>query len=184
MKKFKAEGGQPTADPSVNKTSADSPSDSPANQDNSIQLPSPYLPPEILEQIINFVPADHRLVIPAVSGTWRNVFTGLPSCWRGIRLGRNANCYPTTPPAIHKADYFPLTHVEEVKFTSAVPAVMYLRQSESRPFADRPTEIPYSWLGLVLKHGGNLKSLDLSLMSVGEGNEAIFRYLTRSSFRI
>ena len=65
MKKFKAEGGQPTADPSVNKTSADSPSDSPANQDNSIQLPSPYLPPEILEQIINFVPADHRLVIPA-----------------------------------------------------------------------------------------------------------------------
>jgi len=108
---------------------------------------------------------------------------GPPSCWRGIRLGRNANCYSTTPPAMHLADFYPLTHVEEVKFAPTVPAVIRLWRGDPRlNWALRPEKIPYSWLGLVIKHAGNLKRLDLSLMSVGEDNVALLG-LTAHLFR-
>ena len=110
---------------------------------------------------------------------------GPPSCWRGIRLGRNANCYSTTPPAMHLADFYPLTHVEEVKFTPTVPAVIRLWRGDPRlNWALRPEKLRYSWLGLVIKHAGNLKRLDLSLMSVGEDNVALLGYFTRSSVGI
>lgn len=181
MKKSATEGGQSTADPKVDTPPTDSPSDPPTNRDD-IQSSPPFFPPEIKERIICFVPPEQRLVFAGIDRPWRNAFTGSPYCWRDIRHGRNANFYSTAPPAFHRADFFPLTHVEHVKFTPAYPAIIQLWQGAYKKTVDffrhwgtipnpiplATEEIPYPWLGLVLKHGRNLERLDLSLMSVGD----------------
>ena len=142
------------------------------------------LPPEILVQIFQRIPAEYRLVVAAVCQPWRDIFLGTPACWSGIRLGRNSNWYSSTPPPIHRADYYPLTHVEEIQFTPAIPAVM--RGVKVNPDADdfldrlvtvdhQLKKIPNEWLGVVLQHAVKLKSLDLSAMFVNRRTILAFR---------
>ena len=146
-----------------------------------ITTTSPILPPEIWVKIFEFVPAQKRLVIPAVCRPWRSLFLKTPSCWRGIRLGRNAN-YSTATPSFHPANFFPLTHVEEIEFTPAVPTVMrkakMFTDGYNRPVSCFLTDIPCTWLGLVLRHAFQLKKLDLSATYVDEEDEEAFRYVT------
>ena len=123
-------------------------------------------------------------MVAAVCRSWRTEFLKTLTCWRGIRLGRNANWYSTTPPSFHRAVYFPLTQVEEIQFTPAIPAVM--RWAYVNPDAedfwdrwetvgDQLKEMPLEWLSLVLQHASNLQRLDLSAMMVDDENIAAFR---------
>ena len=135
------------------------------------------LPPEIWVKIFGLVPAKERLVIPAVCPPWRSLFLKTPSCWRDIRLGRNVNCYSTTPPTFDRADYFPLNHVEEIEFTPAIPAVMdRARQDGSKRFVSTHLKaIPCDWLELALRHAVKLKRLNLAATWVTDENMAAFR---------
>ena len=142
--------------------------------------PSANLPPEIWVKIFGFVPAKERLVIPTVCQPWRNLFLKTPSCWRGIRLGRNANCYSTKPPAFHLANFFPLTHVEEIEFTPAVPAVMHkamlvLKDGTKDSVSSHLKEIPCAWLSLILQHAVKLKRLNLASTWVTSEDMPAFR---------
>ena len=142
--------------------------------------PSANLPPEIWVKIFGFVPAKERLVIPTVCQPWRNLFLKTPSCWRGIHLGRNANCYSTKPSAFHLADFFPLTHVEEIEFTPAVPAVMHkamlvLKDGTKDSVSLHLKEIPCAWLSLILQHAVKLKRLNLASTWVTSEEMPAFR---------
>ena len=86
------------------------------------------MPPEILVQIFVRVPAEKRLVVATVRQSWRNIFLQTPVCWRGISLGRNANRFQTPPPANHLSNFYPITHVEEIRFSPAIPAVLNHRR--------------------------------------------------------
>ena len=144
----------------------------------AVQIPTSFanLPPGILEKIFRFVPANDRLVVASICHSWRCAFLGTSSCWHGTTLGRNSNRYSTAPPSIHLADYFPLTHVEEVRFTPAIPAVMHERPNfETDPVSSQLKEIPHSWLELILRRACKLKRLDLSLLEVADENAADFR---------
>ena len=120
--------------------------------------------PGILEHIFKRIPAEERLVVASVCQSWRRAFLDTSSCWRGIRLGRNANCYSTTPPALHLAGFFPLTHVKEFRFTKAMHSTLCVSR-----------EIPHEWLGVVLRQAAKLESLDLSEMVVHNANIERFR---------
>ena len=157
-----------------------------AQRTSSIQIPKSFAnpPPEILEQIFIRIPAEERLVVAAVCRSWRAEFLKTLACWRGIRLGRNANWYWTMPPALHRADFFPLTHVEEIQFMPAIPAVM--QRAKVNPDAeefwerwetvgDQLKEMPLEWLSLVLQHASSLQRLDLSAMVVDGGRHSNFQ---------
>ena len=131
------------------------------------------LPPEIWVKIFGFVPPEKRLVIPAVCQPWRNWFLNTPSCWSGIRLGRNANRYSTTPPAFHNADFFPLSHVEEIEFTPTIPdETEYFSEYSVSQHLD---ETPLAWLRLILQNAVELKSLNLSSTWVAPEDMPVFR---------
>ena len=67
-------------------------------------------------------------------------------------------------------DYLPLSHIQEVNFTPAIPEVM-----RTRAVTDRLKAIPYQWLGVILRHAQKLKRLDLSSLVVRDENIAAFR---------
>ena len=69
------------------------------------------------------VPVKDRLKCSGVCVSWNKELSERSSCWRDLILGRNANCYDADP-LLHAADWLPLPHVEEIKFTPAVPLVM------------------------------------------------------------
>ena len=133
-------------------------------------------PPEILEQIFNAIPAQERAVAAAVCQPWRRAFLGTSSCWTGIQLGRNSNCFSTMSLSTRPTDYLPLSHIQEIQFTPAVPATMCLdKHCGSDPVCNQLREVPYAWLGLVLSHAPKLQSLDLSSLIVKDGNMDAFR---------
>ena len=152
------------------------------------QIPTSYgnLPPEILAQIFNAIPAKDRLPVAAVCWSWRSAFLGTSACWTGIHLGRNSNCYLTSPPQIRRADYFPLCHVQEVLFTPAIPAVVrdafVSEDPNSLLFNNRFKDIPYPWLSLVLTRAPKLKKLDLTKLFVRDEYAVAFRFFQKHSF--
>ena len=157
---------------------------------NAVQIrPVPdfaNLPELVLEKIFKKVPAEYRSVVAAVCPPWRSVYLGTSSCQRGTRLGRISNLYLARPPSLSRAD-FPLTHVEEITFTPAIPAIM--KRSFVQPNADdwrslgswvtvahQLKEIPNDWLGVVLQRAAKIRRLDLSGMIVYRRNTVAFRY--------
>ena len=170
MKKFVSGDEQAIKDAAVDQP----PADSPSYQEDFTQSQSPFEspPPEILEQIFCFLPADERVKVTRVCKFWKAVFFETPGCWRGLYCGRNANCFlMVTPPPENAANLFPL-FLREVRFSAAVPLVMLRSTAAVR---SQIKEIPLSRLGLVLRYSAKLTSLDLSAMEVGNENAAAFR---------
>ena len=52
------------------------------------------------------------------------MFLETSSCWRGIRLGRVSNLFLASMPTLPCADFRPLSHDAEIRFTPATPAVI------------------------------------------------------------
>ena len=138
-----------------------------------IRMPTSYaeLDPGILEQIFHHIPAQQRLVVAAVCRPWRQTFLATSSCWAGIRLGRNSNCFSTTALFTRPTDFLPLiSNIQEVQFAPAIPAAVRML-----PVTDRLKVMPYLGLALVLEHAHRLKRLDLSALLVKDENIADFR---------
>ena len=95
------------------------------------------------------------------------------SCWRGIRLGRVSNLFVARMPSLPCADFCPLSHVAEIRFTPAIPAVILdefqrdYDDEDEHPLPDesRIKAVPYPWLRLVSR-APRLKRLDLSRLRV------------------
>ena len=156
------------------------------------------LPPEILDQIIAFLPPQKRLEVSRVCQLWRSVFLASPICWRGLILGRNANCFSVSPASVHLADYsLQLSSVMEIQFKPALSVILRKpieRQVTEIPYSFWPlvmrgddgiesqiTKVPCAWLGVVLSNATQLKRIDLSAMTVGEDDGAAFRFLSIKS---
>ena len=162
---------------------------SPTQRQSQESLSDVFLPPtsyaelplHILEQIIGSIPAQYRAVVPAVCSLWRHAF--LHSRGAGMQIGRNSNCLDIRMPLANcPTDCLPLSHVQEVRFTPAIPAVMRRRRStylepvskQLAPVSEQLKEIPYQWLGVVLGRA-HILSLDLSSLSLKNWNIADFR---------
>ena len=126
------------------------------------------LPPEVLEHIFKHVPASYRSVVAAVCYPWRQAFLETSSCWAGIQLGKNSNCFSTVSLSTRPTDYLPLSHIQEVNFTPTIPAAVCMQSDQLRA-------IPYQWLGRILRHAPKLKRLDMSSLVVRDENIAAFR---------
>ena len=137
--------------------------------DDIIQLsPFAVLPAEILGKVFSFVPLQSRINVASVCKMWnRACVVQSAVCWRGLRLGKNANCFSAHPFFDDNDDILPLSHVEEVQFDPAVPMAMMRRRAK----------LPLPWLRVVLIHGAKVKRLDLSRMGVSAQKARSFRSL-------
>ena len=151
---------------------------------DSFRRPTSFaeLDPGILEKIFNHVPAQERLVVAAVCRPWRQTFLGTSSCWAGIRLGQNSNCFSSSSLSTRPPDLLPLSHIQEVTLTPAIPAAV---NGFLCPVTDQLKEIPYLYLSLVLGHAHKLRKLDMSSLLLKDDNVADFRLypLTRRILR-
>ena len=136
---------------------------------DSFQRPTSFaeLDPGILEKIFNHVPAQERLVVAAVCRPWRETFLGTTSCWAGIRLGQNSNCFSSSSLSTRSPDLLPFSHIQEVTLTPAIPAAV--------SSTDQLKEIPLQYVSLVLGHALKLKRLDLSSLLVKDEIVTEFR---------
>ena len=160
---------EPTSDPAFENEPPDDPSleqprltdqatvEAEDRDDATLTSPFAFMLPEILENILSCIPPRDRVHVICVNQSWnRASVEASAECWRGLQLGRNVNCFSATPSFPDGDDIFPLCRVEDVKLDPAVPFVM------PGPVQSTITELPLPWLRVVLRHGLQLKSLNLS----------------------